>query len=132
MPMLDILSLTLASSHVCNKVFHLKLQGSVASSDHHPVLLSLNMPTTLSVSSGSSLPSPDHRYDNSNKESYLAQYIDGDGFFTELGRQLADVQELSEGIRLLQVCVMAAARNTYQKAKSENYQPKDKPFFDDE
>ena len=79
------------------------------------------MPTTLSVSSASVLPSSNLRYDNSRKESYVAQYIDGDGFFTELGRQLADVQELSapEGIQLLQDCIMAAAQNTYQKAESE-------------
>jgi len=91
-------------------------------------MLTLDMPTTLSVSSGSVFLSPNLRYDNSKKDSYLAQYVDSDGFFTELGRQLADVQELSatEGIQLLQDCIMAAAQNTYQKAKSANYQPKDK------
>ena len=38
-------------------------------------------------------------------------YIDGDDVFIELGRQLANVQELSatEGIQLLQDCIMAAA-----------------------
>jgi len=115
-------------------VLDLKVQGIVASSDHYPIMLTLDMPTTLSVSSGSVFPSPNLRYDNSKKDSYLAQYVDSDGFFTELGRQLADVQELSatEGIQLLQDCIMAAAQNTYQKAKSANYQPKDKPFFDDE
>ena len=124
----------IASAHLCNKALHLKVQGIIPSSDHYPVLLTLDMPTTLSVSSASVLPSPNLRYDNSRKESYVAQYIDGDGFFTELGRQLADVQELSapEGIQLLQDCIMEAAQNTYQKAKSESYQPKDKPFFDDE
>lgn len=93
------------------------MQGIIPSSDHYPVLLTLDMPTTLSVSSASVLPSSNLRYDNSRKESYVAQYIDGDGFFTELGRQLADVQELSapEGIQLLQDCTMAAAQNTYQR-----------------
>jgi len=64
----------------------------------------------------------------------IAPAMPVDGFFTELCRQLADVQELSatEGIQLLQDCIMVAAQNTYQKAKSANYQPKDKPFFDDE
>ena len=55
-------------------------------------------------------------------------------FFVELGRQLATVQELSatEGVQSLQNCMMAAAQRTYQKTKSANYQPKDKPLFNDE
>ena len=43
----------IASTHVCNKALHLKVQGIVASSDHYPVLLTLDMPTTLFVLSDS-------------------------------------------------------------------------------
>ena len=48
----------------------------VASSDHYPVLLNLDMPTTVSVSSGSVLTSPNLKYDNSKIDFYLAPYVD--------------------------------------------------------
>ena len=109
----------IASAGICNKVSHLEVQGIIPSSDHYPVMLTLDTPTHFSSSSCFVSPSPNLRYDPSRKPAYQAQSVDCDGLSTDLGRQLIGLHSLSaeEGIQLVQDCVMSAAQETYEKAK---------------
>ncbi|DBA96462.1 TPA: hypothetical protein ACH3X1_015350 [Trebouxia sp. C0004] len=93
------------------------------------------MPTTLSVSSGSVLPSPSLRYDPKRISIYSILTVDG--FFTELGRQLANVQGLSatEGIQLLKTVSWRQPKTPTERPSQLSllqYTTRDKPFFDDE
>jgi len=86
------------------------------------------MSTTSSDSSSSCFVSPSSnlRYDLSRKEAYQARFVDSDGLSTDLSRQPTSLHGMSaeEGVQLIQDCIMSAAHNTCEKAKSSTYQPK--------
>ena len=70
----------------------------------------------------------------SRADAFNAQFMNDQGVFTMLGSQSCDLQGLpaEEGIQRLQICIMTAAQHTYDQAKSSTYQPKGKPWVDDE
>ena len=74
------------------------------------------------------------KYDSSRVEFFQTQCADNEGFMTDLGCHLFDVQSLSaeEGIQLLQDCIMTAAPHTYDTAKASSAQPRHKPWVDSE
>ena len=101
-------------------------------SDHYPVVLSLDMPMAAFSSRTPGLQAPRLKYDSSKIEFFQTQFADSEGFMTELGSHLFDVQGLSaeEDIQLLQDCIMTAAPHTYDTAKASSAQPCHKPWFD--
>ena len=75
-----------------------------------------------------SFQAPRLKYDSSKVEFCQTQSADKEGFMTDLGSHLCDVQGLfaEEGIQLSQDCIMTAAQHTYDTAKA-SAQPPHKP-----
>lgn len=122
----------IASASICSRACSLQVQDMTPDSDHFPVVLSLDMPMAALTACTPSFHAPRLKYDSSRVESFQTQFADNEGFLTDLGSHLLDVQGLSaeEGVQLLQDCIMTAAQHTYDTAKASSAQPHHKPWFD--
>ena len=124
----------IASAGICSTACSRQVQDMTPDSDHYPVVLSLDMPMVAVTSCTPSLQAPRLKYESSRIQFFQTQLADNAGFLTDLGSHLFDVEGLSaeEGIQLLQDCIMMAAQQSYDTAKSSSAQPHHKPWLDSE
>lgn len=76
----SVIDYFVASSGVCNRACSLQVQDMTPDSDHYPVVLSLDMPTTVSTPCLPGFQAPKLEYDSSRVDSFQTQFADDAGF----------------------------------------------------